>query len=253
MDKTRILALVIAIFLLAPQGQGQEPPGNIGRVYFIKVKVGTVAQFENEQKRHVTWHRERGDLWAWHTWQIETGDRSGQYVLASFGRRWKDFDTWAKTEEGHSRTDGLDLDQHLENSSNTFYEYIADVSRPPRKSGPSPKAEVISFHLYSNEIDLFTEVIKKLYEAAMKIDFPTSYYWYKLVNGGEHPTYVLEIPVEGWGDVRPPEEIFEMVFEKALGKGEGAAMLRSLRKSVQQEISEVFRYRPDLSYTPMPK
>lgn len=237
-----IVGLALALPLVA-----QEKPANIGRVFVTIPKPG----YEEGRKRHMDWHRKQNDTWTWETWQVETGETAGAFLTITLGHKWKDFDDWAaKYGEGDTADGAKNLSPYVAGGSNAFWVYRADISRPS-DSKESPKMlEVIHFMVKSEGMDEFNLAIRRINEAIGKTNWPTHYNWHQLVNGGETPHLVLVLPLNSWADMAGPDVTFDAMLEKGLGRQESAAVLRSLRKSIHREWSEILVYRPDLSYRP---
>ena len=76
--------------LHAAAADEKEP--TIARGYTLKVKAGHEAEFEAGMKKQIKWYKDNKETWQWHTWQLETGENTGQYVFRSPGHFWKDLD-----------------------------------------------------------------------------------------------------------------------------------------------------------------
>lgn len=53
---------------------------------------GQTAAFETGYKKHLVWHQSNGDTWSWYGWYFISGPRYGQFLDATFGHAWRDFD-----------------------------------------------------------------------------------------------------------------------------------------------------------------
>jgi len=50
------------------------------------------TNFQNGYKQHLLWHKANKDTWSWYGWYIISGPRDGQFIDATFGHSWADFD-----------------------------------------------------------------------------------------------------------------------------------------------------------------
>jgi hypothetical protein len=242
--------VVAASLLWAVPAISQEKPGTLVRVFVMAPKGGMSAQLEQGRKKHMEFHKKIKDSWAWNTWSVETGERAGMYMTATFGHHWKDFDDWAKNEEG----DGADVDAtmgpFIGGGSNAFYTYLPDISRPTPGSVPEAMTELTYFQLRQDGEAEFMATIAKIHEAIGKTSWPVNYYWYVLANGGDGPAYVLSIPHKSWASMEEPAPGFPQMLEKAYGRHDAEALFRAVGATVASQRTELLRYRPDLSYVP---
>ena len=250
MRKVGSVFAVLALVAMVWPVMAEEEEGPLARVYFVKPKAGMGKHFEEAFGKHSDWHRKQNDDWAWHTWQMETGNRLDYYVVASIGHHWKDFD-------GRSEMDKADLENYFETVGpyvDTVEGIIAahhpEISMPLTEEGITPLHGLLSFHLNMGERNDFFQTISKVHEAIKKTDWPTNYLWYELVSGDEHPTFYLIFPKENWAGFTPPEMNFEEMLKKAYGQQEAGEILAMFKKTVHCQTSEIRSYRPDLSYLP---
>ena len=97
-----LVLLLVAALLVAQDGGGIF-------VWVTFWSVNDVAGFEAGLVVYNAFHVAQKDPLALHTWQIISGERTGQYVRASFGHTWADFDA----EEKMALADDADLAVHL--------------------------------------------------------------------------------------------------------------------------------------------
>ncbi len=244
---TSLVAVLVSLFALPLRGAEQT---TVARVYVMQPKPG--APFEQGAKRHLEFHKKANDPWTWFTWQVETGDRAGAYIAATFGHRWKDFDDYAAKLEAADTADAvINLFPNLAGGTNGFYAMRADVSRPPdNTTTPTPLAQLIHFQVKIGGEPAFNQAMKKTHEAIQKTNWPARYEWYELMDGGEGPTFVLVLPMNKWADMQPPELPFPAMLEKAFGREEAAAVMRLFDDSIRSQRTEILRFRADLSYVP---
>jgi hypothetical protein len=245
-------AFVVSLSLaVLPSAMAQEKPGTIAQVIVTRVKPGATKPYEEGRKRHMAWHKSQNDPWGWQTWQVASGTDVGSYVTASFGHHWKDFDTWeAKFAEGDNTDVEKNLAPHTDGSTVGYYDFLADLSRPPSTTTPSKMSEVIHFFLKPGAGGTFRHAIGRAHEAIAKTNWPVNYLWYELWNGGEGPHVVLVLPRNSWAEMAEPEVSFPAMLTKALGPFEAGKVLEAFDSSARSQVSEILVYRPDLSYVP---
>jgi len=241
-----IVSLVSVIPLVAQQA------GKIAEIHFNRIKPNMVQQYENGRKKHMAWHKNQKDAWSWYTWQITTGDNTGNYVVGSFGHEWKDFDARGDRFVQADSADALmNMGASLASEDESYYTLRPDMSLNPESNPPSPLITVSHFMLNPEGINDFIEGVKKVNEGIKKTNFPLSgpSRWYQLVNGGQGPHFVLVGDRANWAAFQSPtDKTLDMMMEEAYGKDQGAAILTSLRKAMHSSFSEALTYRPDLSY-----
>ncbi len=250
MRRTGIFLVVLSLLLLALPVLAQDEPGNLARAFFLTIKPGMTQQFEAAYKQHIAWHRQQNDTWEWHTWQYETGERLGQYLVRTPGHHWEDFDAHAEFSAADTADFSAGAGQYVESVSSTFSRVLPKVSRWPEGNARPAFVEVLTFRLRYGAGREFNYAIKKINEAINKSDWPVHYAWLTTVSGGKLGTYTLVLPHKNWADFKDPEKPFAAMLEEVYGRVEAGKVLKALTKSVLSESSQILRFRPELSYTP---
>ncbi len=230
----------------------QEAPGTIGQVFVTRVKAGMGKQYQEGRKRHMAWHKKQGDSWTWSTWEVSSGPDTGSYLTFSLGHRWKDFDAWeAKFGQGDAADVDLNLTPYAESTTISYYEYLADLSRPA--ATPANKmSEVVHFLLKPDKEPEFRHALQRAHEAIGKTNWPVKYSWFVLQNGGEGPHFVLVLPHNSFAEMAEPEMSFSAMVTKAFGPYEAGVILDGFGQASKSQWSELLVYRPDLSHVPTP-
>ncbi len=252
MRRIKGLFIAAAILLLASPVGAQQEPQIVGRVTAVKPKVEMYSKFEDAFKRHLQWHKQN-DPWPLWTWQIMAGERTGQYVVGTFGHHWEDFDTHAQLDAADQADVRANLAQYVESVVASLVILHPDVSRPPAGEAPLPLTEVVTYQIKIGSYREFARATKKIHEAIVKTNWVPYYLWYELADGGEHPAYFLVVPHPNFADFQPPKKPFEAMLEEVYGREEAESLEKSFDKTVQSVHSEVLRYRPDLSNQPEAK
>ena len=249
MRKHGIVCATVCALVFGAAARAQVPPKSITVIHVIKVKPG--ADFEAALKRHMQWHQAQKDTWALYTWQIISGERTGQYVVGTGGHDWKEFDDRAKFQEADMANVREVVFPAAESASTAYFLRRPDLSVPAAPEGsPDPYVEVITFFTKPSawEPDM-DNAIKKVNEAAKQSQYPLHGEWYNLVNGGE-AAMVLAIGRKNWADFQPPEKTFGAMLGEVYGPQLTRALFKQFYGSVRAVRSEIFQYRPDLSYLP---
>src|SRR5262249_2398794 len=85
--------LVLSAFAFFHSFSAQaQPSGGVARVVVWQIKPNMDRQFEEGYKRHLGWHRQNGDRWAWAGWMVISGERDGYFVDGTFFHSWSDLD-----------------------------------------------------------------------------------------------------------------------------------------------------------------
>jgi len=95
MCRAALLLVALAVFTPTTSVSAQEEAGDIARAFVVKAKPGMEQKFEEAYKKHIAWHEQQNDDWTWDTWQFQTGERFGQYMIRTEDHHWQDFDATA--------------------------------------------------------------------------------------------------------------------------------------------------------------
>ena len=96
-----LIAGLLATFTWSGRAQAQEEaPGTAAQIILVKPLPGHGAQFEEGVRRHTEWLVEHGAEWSWLAFYISMGERTGQYVFATFNHAFADFDEGDVTAPG---------------------------------------------------------------------------------------------------------------------------------------------------------
>ena len=251
MSRSIAVGVCLTLIAVAFPLDAQDHAGNISRVSFWTVKAGMFDQFETGLKKHNEFHGSMNDPNALHTWTVLNGPDAGRYLRGSLGHDWADFDREESTSEEDARDVAANLDPYIESDLPQHYLFLRDISSQPNSEGIAPMSNVIFFRLNQAGEQAFREAITKTHEAIVKTQWPSKgYFWHELWSGGEHPTFVLVLPMDSWADMVPIEPAFPAMIMEAYGPEEGRALLETFGQTINKQWSQVHQYRPDLSYVP---
>ncbi|MBS0030094.1 hypothetical protein ACTJJ0_21655 [Chitinophaga sp. 22321] len=111
------MKLIPLLLVLATIANAQK---NIANFSVWKPKDGQAANFEAGYKQHLRWHLINNDTWNWYGWYFIAGPRDGQFLDATFGHSWDEFDHRA-----NPTGDAVDNALHTEPFANFLAGYKA--------------------------------------------------------------------------------------------------------------------------------
>lgn len=248
---TALLALCAATQVLAQTAAGAGDL--VVQVIAGRAKPGSEAQYIEGRKRHVEWHRAQNDKWAFHTYDVISGEATGSQITVSSPHKWADRDA----REQFMRDDQADVMKNIAPSALpaqvSFWRPRTDMGRaggPKPADPPTPYFTVQHFILNADAMPGFVESAKRVSAAVDKANYPAPKgLWYQLLNGGESPHFVLVTPRKNWAEFEPPKETLDEAVKRG-GAAEGTAALMNLRKGTKRQWTEIVRHNDELSYHP---
>ena len=254
---TVMLAVVAAAQGGAPAAQQQQPAAGAGDVIVQVIagtaKPGSEAQYIEGRKRHMEWHRAKNDSWAWHAYDVITGETAGVVVTVTSTHKWADRDA----REQFMREDQADVMKNIVPYAAphqiSIWRVRSDMGRsgsPKPADPPTAYATVQHFILNADAMPTYVDYVKRVAAALDKVNSTAPKgLWYQLVTGGEAPHFVLVTPRKNWAEFEPPRETLDETLRRALG-AEGATLLSNLRKGIRRTWTETVRHNDELSYHP---
>jgi len=250
----RILVLLAVVALAAALPAAAQMDANtVGRVYHLKVKPGSEQAFEAGVKKHAEWHKSQNDTWAWHVWEVETGERSGQYVFGTFGHGWGDFDQPTVSGEADAKDYYANMAPHVAGFDSLVVVALPDVSRAPESMTPSALASVYTIHPRVGTTEEFLRLLGRVKAAIEKTKWGDPYTVYMLQAGGETGTFYIVVSHASWAAMGATTKSFEAMLAEALGHSEARAVTEAFDRIIKSESVDLVRYRADLSYAPAAK
>jgi hypothetical protein len=239
-----------AFLLLSPSlGWAQTGPDNICEINVSVPTPGGAKAFEEARKKHNEFHRAEKDKNVIAVWSITTGPSTGSYLTSVCGMTWKEMDA----HEDFDHRDWADIEKTLgpttASNQQSFYVLRPDLSLTPDPGTPPKMITVVHFFVKPVGITQFTDSIKRINAATVKSKYPTKpSRWYMLANGGEGPHYVLVTDRNSWVDMQGPEQQMVDMLKQVYGNDDKS--MQNLRDAVDHTMSEMLRFRADLSYVP---
>jgi hypothetical protein len=245
-----ILVLFIVCLTAALAVAQAPPPASVCEVHINKVKPGMAAQYEQGRAKHMAWHKAQNDKWSWEVWDITTGENTGNYLVASCGHDWKDFDTRDKFNVADGADATASMGPYLAGSTMAYYVLRSDLTVAHKMGAtPPPYLSVIYFHLKPEGVLDFADGVKKVNAAFAKTNTPSTVQdWYSLANGGHGPELVLVQERNNIGEMAgTTAKTLDAIMQEAYGD-QGATIMGGLRKAYWSTTSELLHFRADLSY-----
>ena len=251
MRKLFTFAVVVCLVGLAlPAAAQEEEPGTIGMIIRSKAKPGMGKQFEEGAKKHMEFHRQKGDTWTWSVWSVISGEHTGEYVVGSFGHKWADFDNMPVSGAEDEADAEANIGPYEESFTVQYINFMPKHSRPPEDQTPAKFLSLTTAYLKPGKVQDYLNAISKIPEALEKANSPVRYFFDARANGGRGPTFFIAFPHDSWADFAPPGQPLRKMLEEAYGPAEADSIMRTLTNASYGSSSEILRYRPDLSYVP---
>jgi len=166
-----------------PAANDSSARGPYASIAFLRARDGNTVDFEAGYVRHLEWHRQAGDAWAWYGWTISQGDRQRSLVYATFGHAAADFDAPVSPAEDE-RDAAINILPHSEFTGSGLYEFLPGLSRGTSVPSPAARVEMLTVELAPGASAAFEAALAKAGAA------PDETLWFRLVAGGSAPRYL---------------------------------------------------------------
>ena len=251
MRKILVSLCFIALAIALP-ASAQVSPKSVGEIYVIKTKPSMSAQWEAGMKKLIAWSKQQNRPATYYGWSIISGPRTGQYVLGTFGHDWKDFDAINKPNSAAGKIVQEDMSPYTESVRTSYWAYREDLNGPPPSAGQGPTAFSAVYTFFfkpATAMGSITDTLKQVRAAMKKSHWPGNPgNWYSLVNGGYGPTMVVGVGHLNWAGFQPPDPSLGKMLSEVYGQAGAGAIFKTFYGSVRAIRSEIWAYRPDLSY-----
>jgi hypothetical protein len=170
--------------LLFAQTVAQTERGPYARIAILRPHDGDTVEFEAGYIRHLAWHQQAKDTWAWYGWTIWAGERQRWFVYATFGHSAATLDSPVAPAEDE-RDNISNVTPHAEFVGNALYEYLPGLSRGTGEPQPTPKLEFTTVDLAPGSAKAFESAL-----SGSQSTLQGETLWYRMVAGGVAPRYV---------------------------------------------------------------
>jgi hypothetical protein len=167
--------------LLFARTVAQTERGPYTRIAILRPHDGDTVEFEAGYIRHLAWHQQAKDPWAWYGWTIWAGERQRWFVYATFGHAAATLDSPVAPAEDE-RDNMSNVTPHAEFMGNALYEYQPGLSRGTGEPQPTPKLEFTTVDLVSGAAKAFESAL-----SASQSALQGETLWYRMVAGGVVP------------------------------------------------------------------
>jgi hypothetical protein len=206
----------------------QSEKGPYARIAVLRPHDGKTVDFEAGYIRHLDFHRQARDTWAWYGWTVWAGDRQRWFVYATFGHSAASLDNPVPPAEDE-RDNVANVTPHAEFVGNALYEYLPGLSRGTGEPQPTARLELTTVDLVAGTAKAFETAL-----AAEQSTLQGETLWYRMVTGGAAPRYVR---------LRPRPSLSAILD----GRSE-QALPDDVNPSIAKTTIEILNLRPTMSY-----
>jgi hypothetical protein len=179
-----VLLIGHAAFAGEPKPNGSVEHGPYARIAFLRPLDGQTVEFEAGYIRHLGWHRQAGETWAWYGWSIWAGERQRWFVYATFGHTAASLDNPVSPAEDE-RDNVMNVAPHCEYMGSALYEYLPALSRGSGEPQPTARLEFTTVDLLPGAAKAFEVAL-----AVARQSLSGETLWYRMEAGGPFPRYV---------------------------------------------------------------
>jgi hypothetical protein len=205
----------------------QTERGPFARIAVLRPHDGDTVDFEAGYVRHLAWHQQAGERWAWYGWTVWAGERQRWFIYATFGHSASDLDHPVAPADDE-RDNIANVTPHCEFVGNALYEYLPRLSRGTGEPQPTPRLELLTIQLKPGAAQDF-EAALAAHQSAPKGET----LWYRMVAGGEAPRYVR---------LRP-----QVNFAALLESSNESPLPQETSASIERATVEILTLRPTMS------
>jgi len=216
------ISIAVPALLAAQTGRGPY-----ARIAVLRPLDGKTVEFEAGYLRHLEWHRQARDPWAWYGWSIWGGDRYRWFVYATFGHSATSLDS-AVAPADDERDNVLNVAPHVEWVTNGLYEFLPDLSRGPGVPPPTARLEFTAVELVPGSAKAFEAAL-----AAGRSRLQRQTLWFRMVAGGDTPRFVR---------LRPQPSL-----SAVLGSAGEQELPEGVKSLVAKTTVEIWTLRPTMS------
>jgi hypothetical protein len=231
----RLAAVLVALAWPAPAAAQATPASSTAaaadaryaRIAILRPHDGDTVDFEAGYIRHLAWHQQARDSWAWYGWTITFGERQRWFVYASFAHSPASLDTTVSPAEDE-RDNILNVLPHAQFLGNALYEFLPALSRGTGVPTPTARLELATVDVAVGAEQPFEAALR-----GARATLQNETLWYRLVAGGSAPRYVR---------LRP-----RATLASILSDGDGRSLPDQVNALVVKSTIEILTLRPAMS------
>jgi len=181
-----LLGALSPTLLISQTTQNKQVSRPYARIGIMRAPdEGHSAALEAGYIRHLEWHRQVNDLFAWYSYSIwASTERQGWIIYATFGHTADELSNpVSPAEDTHDAS--ITLSPHVEYTGNAIYEFLPAPSRGNGVPTPTPQAEYTTVELNYGAGKAFESAL-----AGEQSKLQGETLWYRLVEGGNPLRYV---------------------------------------------------------------
>jgi len=205
---TMLVAVLLAVAAFPPVVAAQAALRVYARIAVLHPNAGSTVEFEAGYIRHLDWHRQAKDPWAWYGWTVWAGDRQRWFVYATFGHTAEELDHPVNPAEDERDTIS-NVVPHAEFAGSALYEFLPALSRGTGEPTPTARLEMTTVELVPGGAKAF-EAALAAHQGALEDET----LWYRMIAGGSAPRYVRLRPrdslsgiIEDWSRQALPDKL----------------------------------------------
>ena len=226
----------IYLFILLISANAAAQP-TIAHFSFWKPIPGQEQNFEFGYKRHLEWHKDKGDKWSWYGWYFISGKRIGEFFDATFDHNWSDFDNPVKP-----------FGDKVDNAKNTepYADYLAGMkmmklSQYCIEDSNSMKKKLMRFITITvTDRRKVGDIFERLKDDYKEIGI-RSLYVFKPVDGSQLNKFIIFIGADDWQEFGKTDNFLEKIV---------SIEYKLDIKATGNIVSETLLYRDDMSLFP---
>ena len=223
------------IHLSSQTTQAAQPGGPFARIAIFSALDGQAVEWEAGYIRHLEWHRQAKDAWAWYSYSVwSTPDRQRSIIYATFGHSATDLNNPVSPAEDERDTQ-INIVRHSHFIGNSIYEFLPVLSRGNGVPTPTLRVEYTTVEVKPGASRSFEDAL-----AAEQPKLRGETLWYRLVAGGSTPCYVR---------LRPRANLGVILEERA-----DQALPEKVNELISRTTTEILNLRPNMlvNVTPAP-
>lgn len=241
------LAGIAALGLAVPAAAQN---GDLTLAVFITVETSEMQDFEEALIEHSEWHGDQNGTWAWPVYQALTGGQV-EYVVLTAGHEWADFDTPdvdILADQAHWAGSGA---RHTVSEDVIFWLDNPELSNGPADPSAFPILQVFEFEMKPGGERAVQHGMEKFKEAVDMAGGGGAPFTWSTVVSADGPAgffvaaWAPNFAAFGAGGPTPEE-----ILIGAFGEVEGRQIADDFAAAATQTSSQIWMYRPDLSYIP---
>ena len=205
-------------------------------LFMYRAKPDMDAAFAEGYKRHLEWHAAHSDSLTWLAWTVIDGPSTGTFVDGTFGISFKAFD-----DRVDQAADGQDATKNVTAfavpTNRAVLRLRPELSTSTRLEHglPGRMQKVTTFVAQPGRESMVVQTLRTM--AAAKYA-GLDYSIYERTSGGEQPAFIVVVQLDAWADLADAS------------KDPAERIRRATGSSLVRSETEIWAYRPDLTYSP---